>query len=93
MNDLSLRKWLCRDYSAEYDQIVETKCSRGIRVNRKWLIWVVFSFLPLPALALDVGDAAPDFELAGSDGGSHKLSDLRGQYVVLAFFPKAYTSG
>ena len=43
--------------------------------------------------AVEVGDAAPDFALSGSDGAVHKLADLRGQYVVLAFFPKAYTSG
>lgn len=40
-----------------------------------------------------VGDAAPDFELPGSDGELHRLSDLRGKYVVLAFFPKAFTGG
>lgn len=40
-----------------------------------------------------VGDPAPDFTLPGSDGQTHTLSDLRGRYVVIAFFPKAYTSG
>lgn len=40
-----------------------------------------------------VGDLAPDFTLPGSDGETHTLSDLRGQYVVIAFFPKAYTGG
>ena len=42
---------------------------------------------------LKVGDAAPDFELPGSDGQTHRLADLRGRYVVVAFFPKAFTSG
>jgi len=40
-----------------------------------------------------VGDAAPGWELSGSDGQVHRLQDLRGKYVVVAFFPKAYTSG
>ncbi len=40
-----------------------------------------------------VGDAAPAWELPGSDGQLHRLVDLRGKYVVVAFFPKAYTSG
>ena len=40
-----------------------------------------------------VGDAAPTWELPGSDGQTHRLEELRGQYVVVAFFPKAFTSG
>ncbi|MDR1988613.1 MAG: peroxiredoxin family protein [Acidobacteriaceae bacterium] len=50
----------------------------------------------LPAFAgdLKVGDQAPDFSLQGTDGKLHKLSDYRGkQAVVLAWFPKAFTSG
>lgn len=43
---------------------------------------------------LAVGDPAPDFTLEGSDGETYSLSDFRGeQAVVLAWFPKAYTSG
>jgi cytochrome oxidase Cu insertion factor (SCO1/SenC/PrrC family) len=42
---------------------------------------------------LEVGDMAPDFELPGSDGMVHKLSDYRGKTVVLAWFPKAFTGG
>ena len=41
-----------------------------------------------------VGDMAPEFELAGSDGKTHRLADHRGlRAVVLAWFPKAYTPG
>lgn len=40
-----------------------------------------------------VGDPAPDFTLPGSDGEMHSLSDHRGRYVVIAFFPKAFTGG
>jgi peroxiredoxin Q/BCP len=43
---------------------------------------------------LKVGDQAPDFELKGSDGKTHKLSDSRGkQAVVVAWFPKVFTGG
>ena len=42
---------------------------------------------------LAVGDMAPDFELPGTDGKSHRLSDMKGEAVVLAWFPKAFTGG
>ena len=35
------------------------------------------------------GDQAPDFELPDQDGESVRLSELRGQPVVLYFYPKA----
>ena len=50
--------------------------------------------LAAPAAELSVGDMAPDFSLKGSDGKTYALSELRGERaVVLAWFPKAYTSG
>jgi peroxiredoxin Q/BCP len=36
---------------------------------------------------VDVGNAAPDFELPGTDGKTFKLSEHRGKNVVLAFYP------
>lgn len=36
---------------------------------------------------LDVGDAAPDFELPGTGGQRYRLSAYRGRNVVLAFYP------
>jgi len=39
------------------------------------------------------GDMAPDFELLDSEGKPEKLSDFRGQKIVLFFYPKAGTSG
>jgi len=46
------------------------------------------------AVDLQVGDPAPDFALSASDGKTYRLSDFKGKKaVVLAWFPKAFTSG
>src|SRR5271165_3538675 len=42
---------------------------------------------------IEQGDNAPDFELADQDGRLIKLSDFRGQPVVVYFYPKADTPG
>ena len=42
---------------------------------------------------LKVGDTAPDFTLPASDGQTYSLAKLKGKYVVLAWFPKAFTGG
>ena len=62
------------------------------------------SLLASPALAqttpaasaaeLKVGDQAPDFTLEATDGKTYSLNkDLKGKWVVLAWFPKAFTAG
>ena len=44
--------------------------------------------------SLTVGEPAPDFTLQASDGETYSLSDYRGrQAVVIAWFPRAFTSG
>lgn len=42
---------------------------------------------------LQAGDKAPDLELPDQNGDSVKLSDLKGQTVVLYFYPRADTPG
>jgi peroxiredoxin Q/BCP len=43
---------------------------------------------------LAVGDPAPDFSLQASDGNTYTLAEFKGkQAVVIAWFPRAYTSG
>jgi peroxiredoxin Q/BCP len=44
-------------------------------------------------MMLNVGDVAPDFELLNQDGQPVRLSDFRGQRVVIFTFPKAGTMG
>ncbi len=46
------------------------------------------------AADLNVGDPAPDFTLSASDGKTYHLADFKGKKaVVVAWFPKAFTSG
>jgi peroxiredoxin Q/BCP len=40
---------------------------------------------------VEVGDQAPEFELAGTGGKSYRLTDLRGSWVILAFYPGDFT--
>jgi thioredoxin-dependent peroxiredoxin len=42
---------------------------------------------------LSEGVTAPDFELPDQDGNPVSLSSLRGGWVVLWWFPKAFTEG
>ena len=53
---------------------------------------------PAPEVGPKVGEMAPDFEFTGitrygKRANPQKLSDFRGQTVVLAFFPQARTRG
>jgi len=42
---------------------------------------------------LSVGDKAPDFALPDQDGNKIQLSDFRGKWIILYFYPKAMTPG
>jgi peroxiredoxin Q/BCP len=42
---------------------------------------------------IEQGQQAPDFELPDQDGNPVRLSDYRGQAVVIYFYPKADTPG
>ncbi len=77
-----------------------------MRTRLQLLIAVCALAIAVPARAQDapppggpqVGEMAPDFELPGATrtGPSQspvRLSDFRGQTVVIAFFPKARTGG
>ncbi len=51
------------------------------------------SWLVTNAMALQIGDLAPDFTLPDQDGKLLQLSSLRGQRVVIYFYPKDNTPG
>lgn len=40
----------------------------------------------VPEVAVKIGSTAPNFEIADEDGTLHKLTDYRGQYVVVDFW-------
>ena len=68
---------------------------------RKYLY--LFAFLAAAVLACNsanavsempaVGTAAPGFTLVNNEGKSVNLSDYKGKWVVLYFYPKDFTSG
>jgi thioredoxin-dependent peroxiredoxin len=66
-------------------------------LRRFWMVWLVI--LALGALALQgaeapaVGSVAPGFTLTSQEGKPVSLSDYRGRWVVLYFYPKDFTSG
>lgn len=63
---------------------------------RRTLLFTALSlFVPQLACAgPKAGDAAPDFEMAGSDGKTYRLADFaKKKVVVVAWFPKAFTGG
>ena len=42
--------------------------------------------------AVKIGEAAPEFELAGTGGRCYRLLDYRGRGVILAFYPGDFTT-
>lgn len=46
-----------------------------------------------PTLTLKAGDPAPPFQAPTNGGGTVSLSDFKGRYVVLYFYPKDSTPG
>ncbi|MFC7790121.1 thioredoxin-dependent thiol peroxidase [Microbacterium sp. MAHUQ-60] len=47
----------------------------------------------MTTLRLEPGSPAPDFTLSDQDGNPVSLADLRGQKVILYFYPAAMTPG
>src|SRR2546422_321389 len=72
-----------------------TSCTSVLRCkNMKKLIGLfTLSVLFVAATALKSGDAAPDFSAKNQDGKTIQLSDLKGKYVLLYFYPKDDTPG
>lgn len=61
------------------------KTSRKVLSVATTMFVLVFAASGL-ALAIGVGDKAPDFELESTKGGKLKLSNLRGKNVLINFY-------
>jgi thioredoxin-dependent peroxiredoxin len=44
-------------------------------------------------MTIEIGQAAPDFEVSANNGERVKLSDFKGKHIVLYFYPKDMTPG
>jgi peroxiredoxin Q/BCP len=67
---------------------------------RKYVLVIVLSVVALFALRSvsatempAVGSAAPSFKLTTNEGSQASLSDFKGKWVVLYFYPKDFTGG
>lgn len=47
---------------------------------------------PAPALP-QIGKKAPNFSLPANDGKTYSLKQMRGHWLVLAFYPADFTGG
>jgi thioredoxin-dependent peroxiredoxin len=41
---------------------------------------------------IEIGDRAPEFDLAGTAGRRYRLADQRGRWTILAFYPGDFTA-
>jgi hypothetical protein len=60
--------------------------SRRILIATLAATFLLFFATIHPALAIGVGDKAPDFELDSNKGGKLKLSSLKGKNVLINFY-------
>jgi len=59
-----------------------------------WIVYFSILLFSTGISAAEIGSRAPDFLLPGSDGKNYRLSDYENKrFVVIAFFPKAFTGG
>ncbi|HEY6802421.1 MAG TPA: peroxiredoxin [Pyrinomonadaceae bacterium] len=61
----------------------------GLAVAAVFALQSVNAFTEVPS----VGTAAPGFKLTTNEGHDASLSDFKGKWVVLYFYPKDFTSG
>lgn len=70
--------------------VLEAHVPYNTRVSVKGILQTIFRG---EGRMLQPGEQAPDFDVVDHNGNQVRLSDLRGQKVVLWFYPKADTPG
>ena len=65
-----------------------------LRYSKQLFVSILFVFISLGSFAsLSVGSQAPNFILSDQNNISHDLSDYKGSWVILYFYPKDDTPG
>lgn len=59
----------------------------------KTILAVLLGLFASRAWGLQVGDPAPDISAPSTSGKDVKFSELRGSWIILYFYPKAFTPG
>ncbi|MBD3182658.1 redoxin domain-containing protein [Candidatus Poribacteria bacterium] len=77
------------DISRISDKITNNKVILSTTFNRKGNR----KMANLSKDGVKLGDVVPDFQIQATNGKNVKISDFRGKWVVLFFYPKAFTPG
>ena len=65
-----------------------------LKLLRQFFVSVLLVFFSMGSLAgLSVGNQAPNFILKDQNNLSHNLTDYKGSWVILYFYPKDDTPG
>lgn len=90
------RSFLALPFTNRFDLMHAQKWPRwlGLAIAAIVSLWTVAPALALGGPQPPVDEPAPEFQLPTNTGdGTVALSDFRGQWVVLYFYPKDFTSG
>ena len=62
-------------------------------IKKVFLVSFLLAFSSTSYASLELGDKAPNFILDDQNSQSHQLSDYKGKWVILYFYPKDDTPG
>ena len=62
-------------------------------INKLFTVLLLLAISLTTSAALELGDKAPNFSLNDQNSLSHQLSDYKGKWVILYFYPKDDTPG
>jgi peroxiredoxin Q/BCP len=72
---------------------LESKNRKSCTISESWLRLKQEYFFGGIIMTMEVGSIAPDLELLADNGEKTSLTDYRGKYIVLYFYPKDMTPG